>query len=56
MEYMVLVIILAVSLVLLVIYNMIMIGLMSGQTSKFDNLKKDVSEGRTVVKAKYNIA
>lgn len=56
MEYMVLVIVLAIILVLLVIYNMVMIGLMSSQTSKVDNAKKDVTEKRNDVKTKYQIA
>lgn len=56
MEFMVLDIILAVILVLLVIYTMVMIGLMSSQTTKVDNMKKEIAERRTVVKAKYNIA
>lgn len=56
MEFIVLDIALAIILVLLVVYNMIMIGLMSSQTYKVDNNKSEVSERRSAIKTKYNIA
>jgi hypothetical protein len=49
----VLIIVMAVMLVLLVIYDMIMIGLMSQQVAVAKNYEKDLSEKRSAVKSRY---
>ena len=55
MEYFVLDIILAVIMFILIVYNMIMIGLMSTQTAKVDISKNAIDDKRTAIETKYKI-
>ena len=50
------VVILAIIVAVFIVYDIIMIGLMSSQVKDVDNAKSDISSKRKLVKAKYNIS